>query len=122
MNFYHCEACGNLVASVYDGGGELVCCGAPMDLLVADTVDAAKEKHVPVYTKNGNTIDVTIGSVEHPMTDKHWIEMIAVVQGTKTQIVQLNPEDAPKASFVVEDGEFEIYEFCNLHGLWKAAK
>ncbi len=120
VKFYHCEVCGNVVALLVDGKGELVCCGEPMVLLEADTVDAAKEKHVPEIKRDGNKIEVVVGSVEHPMEEKHYITFIAAVQGKKIQIAQLEPGDEPKASFEIEDGEVEVYEFCNLHGLWMA--
>lgn len=120
VKFYHCEKCGNVVALLVNGGGELVCCGEPMVELVADTVDAAKEKHVPEIVRDGNKIDVQVGSELHPMIEKHYITFIAAVQGDKIQICQLKPNEEPKASFEIEDGKVEVYEFCNLHGLWKA--
>lgn len=117
--FFYCKHCGNVVFKAAVGGGELVCCGEPMVELQADTTDAAVEKHVPAVTRDGNTIEVVVGSVEHPMTEEHYIQFIAAVQGAKVQIAQLHPEEAPKATFCVEDSPVTVYEFCNLHGLWK---
>ena len=118
--FYRCSICGNLVGVINHGGGELVCCGQPMNLLQANTSDGAVEKHVPVGTRSGNQLHVAVGSVAHPMTEAHYIQWICVAQGNKTQRVALQPGQAPAADFVIEDGPVTIYEYCNLHGLWKA--
>ena len=117
---YRCELCGNIVALVKNGGGELVCCGKPMVKLEAGVTDGAAEKHVPVFEKDGNTLKVQIGSVEHPMTEEHHIEWIAVETPRKIQRHVLEPGEAPRAEFVIDDDEFVVYEYCNLHGLWKA--
>lgn len=117
---YHCEVCGNLMVKAVDGSEALVCCGEDMKLLEADTVDAAKEKHVPEVSRDGDVVNVVVGSVEHPMEEKHYITNIFAVQDGKVQIAYLKPGDAPKASFKVEEGPVTVYEFCNLHGLWKA--
>ncbi|MEF9864112.1 MAG: desulfoferrodoxin [Christensenellaceae bacterium] len=117
--FYRCELCGNIVGLIKDGGGELVCCGKPMDKLVPNTVDAAKEKHIPFYEKKGNCLSVQIGSVPHPMTDEHFIEWIAVETPDRIQRHIFRPGDEPKADFVVESDEVEVFAYCNLHGLWK---
>lgn len=86
----------------------------------AGTTDAAQEKHVPVIERNGNKVKVKVGSVAHPMDEDHWITDIWLVQGNKTQLVKLNPGEAPEAEFDVEDGAVSVYEYCNKHGLWKA--
>ncbi len=117
---FKCNTCGNVVLKMLDMGPAVSCCGQEMQELKAGTTDAALEKHVPAITRNGNKIDVQVGSVLHPMTEEHWITFIAAVQGEKLQVVYLNPGDEPKASFQVEDGPVEVYEYCNLHGLWKA--
>jgi len=119
-DFYRCSVCGNLVEVINNGGGELVCCGQPMNLLKANTSDGAVEKHVPVAVRNGNQLHVTVGSVAHPMTEAHYIQWICITQGNKTQHVSLQPGQDPAADFVVGDGPITIYEYCNLHGLWKA--
>ncbi len=120
VSYYRCSECGNLVELVNDGGGELVCCGQPMKLLEPNTVDAAQEKHVPVGTRNGSKLHVAVGSVPHPMTEEHLIQWVSVVQGNKIQRAALKPGDEPAAEFVIAEGPVEIYEYCNLHGLWKS--
>lgn len=119
IEIYKCNVCGNVVIMMHKGGGQLVCCGQPMQKLEGNTTDAAKEKHVPVIERNGKEVTVIVGEVPHPMTPEHYITNIAVAQGNKTQIVKLEPTDEPKAKFIVEDGELTAYEYCNLHGLWK---
>jgi len=98
--FYRCEKCGNLITIVLSGGGDLICCGQPMTLLVANSVDASKEKHLPVVLKNNGNLDVTIGSVLHPMTPEHYIEWIALITEGKMEIIYLKPGDEPKAHFL----------------------
>ena len=119
-SFYRCSICGNIVGLINDGGGELVCCGEPMTLLVANTTDAATEKHVPVFTLAGDKLHVAVGSVAHPMSEAHYIQWICVAQGSRTQRMALLPGQAPEADFVVDEGPATIYEYCNLHGLWKS--
>lgn len=120
VRFFHCEECGNVVALLVEGGGELVCCNAPMVEMEANTVDAAVEKHVPELKREGNAIEVVVGSTIHPMDEDHYICFIAAVQGAKVQIANLKPGEEPKAKFDLADGPVVVYEFCNLHGLWKA--
>ncbi len=117
--FYRCELCGNIVGLIKDGGGELVCCGKPMVKLVPNTTDAASEKHVPVYEKKGDILSVQVGSVEHPMTDEHYIEWIAVETPELMQRHVLEPGEQPKVDFHVESDEIEVFAYCNLHGLWR---
>ncbi len=117
--FYRCEICGNLVGLVHDGGGELVCCGEPMKQLEAKTADAATEKHVPVCTRDGMKLHVAVGSVAHPMLEEHYIQWICVAQANSTQRVNLKPGQVPEANFIVEEGPAVVYEYCNLHRLWK---
>jgi len=122
MKFYRCEHCGNIIAMVKDAGVPVVCCGQKMTELVQNTEDAAQEKHVPVYEQKGNILEVTVGSVEHPMAEEHHIEWIALQTDKGNQRKVLKPGDAPKADFALLDGEKiqAIYAYCNLHGLWKA--
>ncbi len=120
VRFFHCNACGNVVALLVEGGGELVCCGQPMEELKAGTTDAAVEKHVPYITKADGKIEVQVGEVEHPMLEEHYICFIAAVYGNKIKIERLAAGDAPKAVFCDPGCPVTIYEFCNLHGLWKA--
>ncbi|CEO88393.1 desulfoferrodoxin [Syntrophaceticus schinkii] len=117
--FYRCETCGNIVELIKNGGGKLVCCGKPMAQLVANTTDASQEKHVPAVSRADGGLSVDVGSVIHPMTDKHYIEWIAVVTDNGIERVSLSPGDEPKAVFC-EKPDADVYAYCNLHGLWKA--
>lgn len=117
---YKCEVCGNIVEVLHAGGGELVCCGEPMKLMVENTVDAAKEKHVPVIEKIPGGVKVLVGSVAHPMEEKHYIEWIEIIADGKAYRQYLSPGDAPEATFAVEAADITAREYCNLHGLWKA--
>lgn len=121
MEFYVCAHCGNIVTKLTDKKVPIVCCGEKMQLLAAGTTDAALEKHVPVYTVENDTVHVKVGSVEHPMTDAHWIEWIIAETNKGFAVRQLTPSDKPEADFVLSDGEElkEVYAYCNLHGLWK---
>jgi len=120
LEVYKCELCGNMVEVIHGGVGELVCCGQPMLLQVENTVDAAKEKHVPVIEKIAGGVIVKVGAVAHPMEDKHWIEWIEIVADGKAYRQFLNPGEAPQATFNVEADSITAREYCNLHGLWKA--
>jgi superoxide reductase len=117
---YKCEACGNIVEVLTGGGGELVCCGEPMKLYVENTVDAAREKHVPVIEKINGGYKVRVGSVAHPMEAKHYIEWIEILADGKAYRKFLNPGDAPEAVFMIDAAKVTAREYCNLHGLWKA--
>lgn len=117
---YKCTVCGNIVEVLHAGEGELVCCGQPMVLMSENTVDAAKEKHVPVITKVADGYKVTVGSVAHPMEDKHWIEWIELVADGKVYRQNLKPGNAPEATFCIKADKVSAREYCNLHGLWKA--
>lgn len=117
---YKCEVCGNIVAVLHAGEGELVCCGKPMNLMTENTVDAAKEKHVPVIEKTADGYKVKVGSVAHPMEDKHYIEWIELVADGKSYRAFLKPGMAPEAEFCVKAEKVTAREYCNLHGLWKA--
>lgn len=117
--FYRCERCGNMVALIKKGGGTLSCCGQAMTELVANTSDGAKEKHVPVVTRENGKLKVSVGSVLHPMLPEHHIEWIALESGDRLEIKYLQPGMQPIAEF--DDAENgTVYEYCNLHGLWKA--
>ncbi len=122
LKMYRCKHCGNIVIMAYNGGGQLVCCGEPMELLEANTFDAAAEKHVPVATVDGNTVTVKVGSVEHPMTEEHYIGSILLECTGSLQTRFLKYTDKPEATFTVAPGEkpVAVYEYCTLHGLWKA--
>lgn len=120
LEVYKCQLCGNIVEVIHGGGSTLVCCGQDMTLLTENTVDAAKEKHVPVIEVGDGTVKVTIGSVAHPMEEKHYIEWIELVADGKAYRQFLNPGDAPAATFNVTAKSITARELCNLHGLWSA--
>ena len=117
---YKCDACGNIVQVLVGGGGELVCCGEPMKQLTENTVDAAKEKHVPVVEKINGGYKVKVGSVPHPMEAKHWIQWIELIADGKSYFQFLDPGQTPEAVFMVDAASASAREYCNLHGLWKA--
>lgn len=119
LQVYKCDTCGNIVEVLHGGEGELVCCGNPMMLLVENTVDAAKEKHVPVVENTGSAVIVKVGEVAHPMEEKHWIEWIEIIADGKTYRQYLDPGDTPEAEFNVSASQVTAREYCNLHGLWK---
>lgn len=121
QKFYICKHCGNIVNLVKSAGVPVVCCGEPMHELIPGTVDAAVEKHVPEYEVKDNKVFVKIGSVEHPMLPEHYIQWIWLQTKKGDQLVHLSPEQKPEAVFALTDGdEVEaVYEYCNLHGLWK---
>jgi superoxide reductase len=120
LQVYKCEICGNIVVVVHEGQGELVCCGEPMKLLDENTVDAAREKHVPVIEKTGDGYRVTVGSVAHPMLEEHYIEWIELIADGKSYREFLKPGSEPVAEFCVEASQVTAREYCNVHGLWKA--
>ena len=120
--FLVCKHCGNMIAMVKDMGVSVKCCGEDMVKLVPNTVDASKEKHVPVYEVEGNMVKVVVGDVEHPMAEEHHIEWIMIETDKGNQRKVLAPNEAPKAEFALLDGEkvVAVYAYCNLHGLWQA--
>ena len=122
LKFYRCNHCGQIVAIVKKTGVPVVCCGEPMQEIIPGTTDAAVEKHVPVYEVNGNIVTVTIGSVAHPMLEEHYIEWVALQTKFGNQRKALTPGSEPKVSFALTEGDevVAVYEYCNLHGLWKA--
>ena len=122
VKFYRCPHCGNIVVKVKDSGVPVVCCGAPMQELVPNTGDGAGEKHVPVYKREGNEVVVRVGSVDHPMLEAHYIEWVMLQTKAGNQRKLLKPGEAPEARFLIaEDDEvLAVYEYCNLHGLYKA--
>ena len=120
LQVFRCEVCGNIVEVMRVGGGELVCCGQPMTLLAENTVDASKEKHVPVIEKTADGVKVKIGSVPHPMEEKHYIQWIELIVDDKTYIAFLKPGQAAEATFCVKGTAMTAREYCNLHGLWKS--
>ncbi len=122
LKYYICGHCGNIIEKVKDAGVPVVCCGEPMQEIIPGTTDAAVEKHVPVYEVKDGLVNVTVGGVEHPMLDVHYIEWISLQTRQGSQRKYLKPGDAPKAVFALADGdEVEaVFAYCNLHSLWKA--
>ena len=122
MKFYQCSHCKNVITYVDNKGVPVMCCGEKMQELVPGTVDAALEKHVPVVEKDGNKVSVKVGSVTHPMLEEHYIVFIPIETKNGSQIKYLKPGEEPAAEFVLADGDEFVaaYEYCNLHGLWKA--
>jgi len=116
---YKCEVCGNIVEVVHGGQGQLVCCNQPMKLLDAKTADQGKEKHVPVIEKIGGGFKVKVGSVAHPMEEKHYIEWIELMADGKAYRQFLKPGQAPEAVFSIKGEKVTARELCNVHGLWK---
>jgi superoxide reductase len=119
LQIYKCEICGNIVEVIHAGRGELVCCGKPMKLFTENTVDAAKEKHVPVVEKSADGVKVKVGEVAHPMEEKHYIEWVEILVDGKACRQFLNPGEAPEAVFDTKAENVVAREYCNLHGLWK---
>jgi superoxide reductase len=116
---YRCEKCGNIVEILHAGTCVPSCCGQPMTAVAAGSVDASKEKHVPVIERTPTGYKVTVGSVLHPMEEKHYIEWIELKAGSLVMRKYLKPGDAPIAEFAVSADSIEAREYCNLHGLWK---
>ena len=120
LQVYKCEICGNIVEVLHEGKGELVCCGQPMNLLKENAVDAALEKHVPVFEETKDGLKVKVGSAAHPMEEKHYIEWIEVIADGKTYRQFLKPGGEPEAVFPINAGNVTARAYCNLHGLWKS--
>lgn len=120
LEVYKCNLCGNIVEVLHGGAGQLVCCGQPMACLKENTVDAAKEKHVPVIEKIAGGVKVKVGSVAHPMEEKHYIEWIEIIADGKSYRQFLAPGMAPEAVFMIQAAKITAREYCNLHGHWKA--
>jgi superoxide reductase len=119
LSIYKCAECGNIVELLLNGGGKLICCGQPMTLLADNTVDASREKHIPVIERTAEGILVTVGSIPHPMEAAHFIGWIELIADGKAYRQFLNPGDAPQALFPVIAEHVTAREFCNLHGVWK---
>jgi superoxide reductase len=117
---YKCDKCGNIVDVLHTGQGELVCCGQSMRLMKENTADAAKEKHVPVIEVGLNgTVTVKVGSVAHPMEEKHYIEWIELIADGRSYRKFMRPGEKPEATFVCKAEKLSARAYCNLHGMWK---
>lgn len=123
MEFYRCRHCGNIIAFVKKSGVPVICCGEEMQKITENTVEASTEKHLPVIKREGTKVVVTVGSIEHPMEEKHYIEWIALETKAGNQRKVLKPGQKPQAIFyVAEDDEIlKAYEYCNIHGLWSTS-
>ncbi len=119
LQVYKCNICGNIVEVLHGGAGELVCCGEPMELLVEKTADTGKEKHVPVIEKIEGGYKVKVGSVPHPMEEKHYIEWIELLADGKAYRQFLSPGTPAEAIFNIKASSVSAREYCNVHGLWK---
>ena len=118
---YKCNVCGNIVEVLHAGAGQLVCCGQPMELLTEKNTDVGLEKHVPILEKIGDKIKVKVGSVPHPMEQKHYIEWVELIADGKTYRAFLKPGDAPEAEFEITARKVVAREYCSIHGLWKSS-
>lgn len=117
---HQCSVCGNITEVLHPSGGTLSCCGQPMDLLEENSVDAAVEKHVPVIEKIEGGFKVTVGEVNHPMVEKHYIEWIELLAPDQVLRSYLKPGEAPEATFHTEASSVRARAYCNLHGLWRS--
>ena len=119
--FYKCNICGNFVGLLENGGGELVCCGEPMENLIEKTQEEGSEKHLPFVEIEDNKVKIKIGSVDHPMLEEHYIKFIIVKYNDKTYKKELKPNKMPILEFEIDEffEKLEVYEYCNIHGLWK---
>lgn len=117
---YKCSVCGHIVEVLHPGAGQLVCCGQPMELLKEKIQDVGLEKHVPVIEKTANGVRVKVGSISHPMEEKHYIEWIEIIADARYCRKFLKPGDKPEAEFEVKAEKIIAREYCNIHGLWKS--
>jgi superoxide reductase len=120
LGVYRCNVCGNMTQVIRSGAGGLVCCGQPMENLAAKTADQGREKHVPVIERVNGGVKVKVGSIPHPMEEKHYIEWIEVLLDGKSYRQFLRPGQAPEATFDLAAGNVTVREFCNIHGMWEA--
>ena len=121
QRYLRCKKCSNIIALVRKDEKDIICCGEPMVEIIPGEVNAAKEKHVPVYSKDGSKVTVSVGDVAHPMQDDHYIQWISIQTKAGNQRKALKPGDLPKTEFLIDESdEIEaVYAYCNLHGLWK---
>lgn len=122
QRFFICKHCGNIIAMVKDKGVGVICCGEKMQELIPGTVEAATEKHIPLYEVNGNKVIVKVGEVSHPMLEEHYIEWVFIETKLGNQMKALSPASSPETCFTLceNDELVAVYAYCNLHGLWKS--
>ena len=120
VKFYRCTHCGQVIIKVLDTNVPVVCCGEKMVEIVANTTEAAVEKHIPVVNKEGNVVLVKVGSIAHPMTNEHYIDAICLETNKSSYLKKLTPTNLPEAKFILDDNEVVVatYAHCNLHSLW----
>lgn len=118
LDIYKCATCGNIVEVLHAGPGAITCCGAVMPLQAENTVDASREKHLPLAERAGDSVVVRVGSIPHPMEEAHYIEWIEVIADGRVHRQQLQPGQAPAASFPMSSSRFTVRAYCNLHGQW----
>ncbi len=120
ITFYRCPICGNIVMKILNSGVPVVCCGQPMQELIANTTDGASEKHVPVVALLDNSVGVSVGVVPHPMTEEHYIQWVYLETDKGGQLHYLHPNEEPETNFTLAPGEqpIAVYAYCNLHSLW----
>ncbi len=121
LQVYRCNICGNIVEVLHAGRGQLVCCGQPMELLKEQTEETGREKHVPIVEKANGKIRVKVGSVQHPMEEKHYIEWVELLTNGSICRVFLKPGVKPEAVFTLKAEKFRVREYCSVHGLWKSS-
>ncbi len=119
MTFYICKHCGNIITKIKDSSVPVMCCNENMQEIIANTTDAAVEKHIPKVSKEGNVITVSVGSTLHPMTEEHLIEWICIKTTNSYQLINLQANDNPTVTITTNEDIKEVYAYCNLHGLWK---
>jgi superoxide reductase len=123
MKLFKCSVCGNVVELIHEGGGTLVCCGKPMELLVPNTVEASLEKHIPVINYSDNKLEIRVGDIIHPFTEEHYISFIVIEYDNKILKLKLDKTKEPIANIDFNyQGNINVYAYCNLHGLWTTSK
>lgn len=121
IRFFKCMHCGNIIGVIHNAGVPMMCCGEKMTELIPGTTDAAVEKHVPVVSTEGNIVTVKVGEVEHPMLEEHFIQWVYLQTDRGGQRKCLKPGEKPEVKFALCDEKpVAVFEYCNLHGLWKA--
>ena len=120
--FFICKHCGNIIAMIKNSGVPIQCCGEDMQEIIPGTTEASEEKHIPVFKTEDDTVSVSVGSVEHPMTPEHYIEWVCIESNDGFQYKKLTPNMPPKVNFSLSKGDSvkAVYAFCNQHSLWKS--
>ena len=118
-NILKCNLCGNIIEVIEAHSDNLVCCGQDMNILQENIIEASTEKHIPAVEKTNGGILVKIGSIAHPMEEKHYIQWVEVISKNKSYKKFFSPNNKPEAFFPIEDDKLIVRAYCNLHGLWK---